>query len=237
MVMNDDDTSAAGRVLIVNHDRDGSLAMGCVLWLNGYHPECIETIAEAGRRLGTRRYALLVCRNAMPDGDGSDLIRHAWADCGVPAVAVTQTLTREQMAARVACAGLRGVLVLPAATQKTLLLAVANALGRADVGPAYPGYIQARGPQPCPDCRGTGNVTLLVHRTTCSRCGGDGTIVSELMDLPIRCVDTIPALTRFALYRAGIRTLRDLKRVPREEFRQRLGLSETQMEDLREVLQ
>ncbi len=219
------DSAAEARLLIVNHDRDMNLNAEVVLWLNGYEPETVESIAEANKRLESERYALLVCRNAMPDGAGPELMRKAWAENHIPSVAITQTLSKAQMRARVACDGLREVIVLPA-TQNTLLKAVAKALGRSDVGPAYRDYVQATAMVPCRDCRGSGSVTLLIHRKKCTTCDGTGSIVPDLVDLPIRHT-WMPGLIRFSLNRAGIKTLREASKLNSEELKRRAHLSDS----------
>jgi len=222
------DAASEGRLLIVNHDPDMNSCAECVLWLNGYEPESVETIVEAEKLLRGRRYALLVCRNAMPDGSGPELMRYAWSALGIPAVAITGTLTREQMEARVSSAGLRAVILMPA-TQKDLLIAVAGAMGRADfVGPAHRSYVQTSEPVPCPDCRGSGYVTLLINRTRCTRCDGSGSTPPDLLDMPIRQAP-LPGLARFSLYRAGVRTLRELPKLKMDEVKKRSRLSDAEL--------
>jgi len=219
---------------MVNYDRDSLQMMGCLLWLNGYDSELADGVQLAERLLGSNSYSLLVCRNAMPDGDGPSLIKYAWERFAIPAIAVTGTLTAEQMAARVVPDALRGVLVLPA-TQKQLLMAVAKALGRSDVGPHHRQYSDYAG-RTCPDCKGTGQVLLLVNRKPCVTCGGDGRIATSLVDLSLRHVNLLPPPIRFALYRRGIATVREAGRLTESELCEILNLTASAAAEVRDVI-
>ena len=233
--MNVVDAASEGRLLIANYHRETNRAMECMLWLNGYDPQCVETNTQAKSRMAAQRFGLLISRNSMPDGDAAELIQHAWARYGTLSIALTGTGTKEEMTKRVACDGLRGVLVMPF-SQKEMLQTVGQALGRKDVGPAYRDYVQASAMVACPDCRGTGQIALLVHCKPCAKCGGQGKVPPDLQDMPIRHVHTIPPLTRFALHRAGLQTLREFKKMDRSEFQKRSGLSPAQMESIGRLL-
>jgi hypothetical protein len=223
-------------LLIVDHDRSSLESMGCLLWLNGYDSELADRILLAKQLLARGAYSLLICRNAMPDGDGPSLIAYAWEQFAIPAIAITGTLTAEQMAARVIRDALRGVIVIPAATQKTLLLTVAKALGRADVGPHHRQYTDYAS-QPCPDCHGTGHVLLLVSCKACTTCGGGGRIASGTNDWPLRHLTTLPALTRYLLYRRGVRTMRQAAALTERELENALAIPSPEASDLKKALE
>jgi DNA-binding NtrC family response regulator len=164
------------RLLLVNHHDDTNRLLERLLRLNGYDVDVVGTLAEGRRKLPERRYGLLLCRNAMPDGYGPELIEFAWTRYALPAVAITGALTPEKMAARCHPDALRGVLLMPF-TRDDLLLAVAKGLGREDIaGPDKDGHYRVLPATPCPECRGAGEVALLVSRRRCSRCAGRGVI-------------------------------------------------------------
>ena len=164
------------RLLLVNHHDDTNRLLERMLRLNGYDLDAAATLADGLSRLEERRYGLLLCRNAMPDGDGPELIELAWTRFAVPAVAITGALTPEKMAARCHPEALRGVLWMPF-TRDDLLLAVAKGLGRRDfAGPDEHGHYRVVPPTPCPDCHGAGEIALLVTRRKCPRCAGNGKV-------------------------------------------------------------
>src|SRR5256885_110258 len=61
-------------LLIANHHRETNEVMECMLWLRGVDAESVETLAAAEAHLRVKQFALLICRNAMPDGVGTDFI-------------------------------------------------------------------------------------------------------------------------------------------------------------------
>jgi DNA-binding NtrC family response regulator len=166
------------RLLLVNHHDDMNRLLGRMLRLSGYDVDTAATLEEGLRKLEEQRYGLLLCRNAMPDGEGPELIEFAWTRFAVPAVAITGALTPEKMAARCHPDAIRGVLWMPF-NRDDLLLAVAKGLGRPDIaGPDEHGHYRVLPQVPCPDCRGAGEVALLVTRRPCSRCAGRGMVSS-----------------------------------------------------------
>src|SRR3954463_13105090 len=88
------------RLLLVNHHDDTNRLLERMLRLSGYDVDTAVTLEEGCRKLEEGRDALLLCRNAMPDGEGPELIEFAWTRFAVPAVAITGALTPEKMAAR-----------------------------------------------------------------------------------------------------------------------------------------
>ena len=166
------------RLLLVNYHDDTNRALRRMLQMNGYEVDTAGTLADGRRTLEERRYGLLLCRNAMPDGDGPELIAFAWTRYGLPAIAISGALTPEKMAARCHPDALRGVLWMPF-TRDDLLLAVAKGLGRPDIaGPDEHGHYHVVPPTSCPDCRGAGEIALLVTRRPCTRCNGRGVLYS-----------------------------------------------------------
>jgi hypothetical protein len=121
-------------------------------------------------------------------------------------------------------------------THKAMLDAIAAALGRSNAGPTQATYADAVRPQRCPECRGRGQIELLVRRVPCKRCGGVGEIRTDIADLPLRHVHLIPASIRFSLHRSGLRTLRELRQLKRGEIQSRTGLSDSAMEAIEKVL-
>lgn len=167
------------RLLIVNYHDDTNRVLERMLRFNGYHVDAAATLAEGRRKLEEQTYALLLCRNAMPDGRGPELIEFAWTRYKLPALAITGALTPAEMTARCQPEALRGVLYLPF-SREDLLLAVAKGLGRPDVaGPDEHGHYRIVPPTPCPDCRGAGEIALLVSRRSCPRCAGRGVVYPE----------------------------------------------------------
>jgi RecJ-like exonuclease len=117
-----------------------------------------------------------------------------------------------------------------------MLDAIAAALGRSNVGPTQASYADAVRPQRCPECRGRGQIELLVRRVPCKRCGGVGEIRTDIADLPLRHVHLIPASIRFSLHRSGLRTLREVKQLKRDEIQSRAHLSDAAMETIEKLL-
>ena len=164
------------RLLLVNYHDDTNRVLQRMLRMSGYEVDTAGTLADGRRTLAERRYGLLLCRNAMPDGDGPELIAFAWTRYALPALAISGALTPEKMAARCHPDALRGVLWMPF-TRDDLLLAVAKGLGRRDIaGPDEHGHYRVVPPTPCPDCHGAGEVALLVSRRPCARCDGRGVL-------------------------------------------------------------
>ena len=185
------------RLLLVNHHDDTNRVLERMLRLNGYHLDTAATLEEGRCKLEERRYALLLCRNAMPDGEGPELINFAWTRYALPSVAITGALTPAKMAARCHPDALRGVLWMPF-TRDDLLLAVAKGLGRPDVaGPDEDGHYRIIPPSPCPDCHGAGEIALLVTRRSCPRCAGTGVVYSAT-DVTQRVTRGISAPVRTA---------------------------------------
>jgi CheY-like chemotaxis protein len=162
------------RLLLVNCYDDMTRVLQRMLQMDGYDVDTAGTL-DAGRVLLEQRpYGLLLCRNAMPDGEGPALIEFAWSRYALPAVAITGALTPEKMAARCHPDALRGVLYMPF-TRDDLLLAVAKGLGRPDIaGPDERGHYRVIPATSCPDCHGAGQIALLVTRRPCPRCAGRG---------------------------------------------------------------
>src|SRR6185437_15430328 len=115
-------------LLIANHHRETNELIECMLWLRGFDAESVETLAAAEAHLRVKRAALLICRNAMPDGFGTDFIESAWKHFSTPGVIVTGTLMVQGMEARISPGALRGVLVIPF-TADELFSTVQRALG------------------------------------------------------------------------------------------------------------
>ena len=224
-------------LLIVNCHHDTNRIMETLLWLNGYDAESVLTIETAKARLEAAPFALLIARNGMPDGTGPELIEHAWKRYRLSSIALTGTLSKEAMAASVTTpAALKAVLLIPI-THKSLLDAVASALGRSNVGPTQSTYAEAGAKRErCPDCHGRGQIELLVRRVPCRRCNGVGEIRIDIYDVPLRHVHLIPPSIRFALHRSGLRTLRQVKQLDRREIQSRAGLSDSAMEAIEKVL-
>jgi DNA-binding response OmpR family regulator len=216
------------RVLIVNHHRDSNELMEVLLWMNGYDAESAETLTTANGLLRDHHYALLICRNAMTDGCGNELIEHAWKHFRMPGVLLTGSPTKQQMAARVTHDALHGVLVIPYAAEE--LLSTVRAICGTVQGNDGDATTRDRR---CPDCRGVGTISLLIHRTSCRRCGGSGRIACDVLDLSLRKVNLLSPRTRFALHRSGIRTLRQAARLTDAELQNVPGISATAIEVLK----
>lgn len=224
-------------ILIANCHADTNRLMETLLWLNGYETESVETNEQAKLRLSAARFALLIARNAMPDGTGAELIEHAWRRHDLPSIAMTGTLSREAMTARITVPqALKGVLKIPF-THKSLLDSIAGALGKANSGPTQSRYGEpGTRPERCPDCHGRGQIDLLVRRVPCRRCNGVGEIRIDIYDVPLRHVHLIPPSIRFALHRSGLRTLREVKQLDRDEIQSRARLSDSAMRAVEESL-
>ena len=41
----------------------------------------------------------------------------------------------------------------------------------------------------CPDCRGRGNILLLIRSVPCTKCGGKGVLPSTVLDIPVGSLD------------------------------------------------
>lgn len=108
-----DESQPRPALLIANYHRDLNRAMERILRKGGYDVDAVETLGEAREKLRANRYALLLCRNAMPDGSAPEFIPEAWAQFQTPGIAMTGTLNREEMAALIPEPALRGVLAFP----------------------------------------------------------------------------------------------------------------------------
>jgi CheY-like chemotaxis protein len=185
------------RLLLVNCHDDTTRVLQRMLQMNGYVVDTADTLEEGCRKLEERRYGLLLCRNAMPDGEGPELIEFAWTRYALPAVAITGALTPAKMAARCNPDALRGVLWMPF-SRDDQLLAVAKGLGRPDIaGPDEHGHYRVVPPTSCPDCHGTGEIALLVTRRPCARCVGRGAVYCE-SQVPTRVTRDTSAPARTA---------------------------------------
>ena len=143
-------------VLILNYHTDSNRAFIRILKSRGIVAEAAETAGRALEMAAERKYRLLLCRYANCLNEGVDLIAEFWKRFHVPGVLMTGTLTAEKAAQRILPEAYRGALIMPFRVED-LVETVRRAIARK-----------------CPDCRGKGEVVLLVSRKPCLRCGGTG---------------------------------------------------------------
>jgi CheY-like chemotaxis protein len=190
-------SSGEPRLLLANYHDDMNRMLERMLRLESYDVAVATTLEEARVLLEERTYALLLSRNAMPDGEGPELIDFAWKRYALPAVAITGALAPAKMAARCHPDALRGVLWMPFSCED-LFFAVAKGLGRPDIaGPDAMGHYRVVPPVSCPNCRGGGETALLVTRTKCPCCAGRGVVYPET-DVTMRLTQDTSAPARTA---------------------------------------
>ena len=81
--------NAPPRILVVEDHRDSRDALAKLLRFSGYGVSTASCIAEALRAAELESIDLVVCDLALPDGDGSELIRELRQRRPVAAIAVT----------------------------------------------------------------------------------------------------------------------------------------------------
>lgn len=168
-----------GPILFVNGYVDTTRMLRHLLSYAAYELDEATTIAKAKERLSARRYALMLCRYQIADGYGQEIIDYAWERHRTPSVAITGTLSKEQMASLVTQPdGLRGVLSFPFHIHEFTEM-LASALGDPYVRTVFE-------PVTCPECRGTGEILLLIKREHCLRCGGTGRLPPRLKSRPAK---------------------------------------------------
>jgi len=166
-------------LLFVNGYVDTTKMVRHLLSYTDYELDDTTTIAEAKRRLAARRYALVLCRYGIADGHGQEIIDYAWERHRTPSVAITGTLSKEQMAALVTQPdALRGVLSFPFQLEEFADM-VASAIGDSHFRTVFQ-------PITCPECRGTGEILLLIKREYCLKCGGTGKLPPRPKARPVK---------------------------------------------------
>ena len=145
-------------VLILAGDQANNAVMRVLLRRGGILADAADDFGLAHSMLQAGSYRLVICRHAMSLQLGIDLIGAIWNEFGVPGVLMTGTLTREQALKKVLPAALRGVLIMPISPAELL------------------DTVRACLEEPCPDCHGKGEITLLVHKKRCLTCNGSGRI-------------------------------------------------------------
>jgi CheY-like chemotaxis protein len=161
------------RLLVASSDRDANVVMAVVLRRHGYQVEHVETLVEAESRLSHARFDLFVCRVGMPDGSGADAILRAWQRHQIPGVAMFATARSQREVSRIPRSAMRGTLRIPFRSS-TLIDVIRDALnGPRPVAGAAAARISGDDDR-CPDCRGSGRITLLLTHAPCRTCGGTG---------------------------------------------------------------
>jgi len=64
----------------------------------------------------------------------------------------------------------------------------------------------------CPDCRGRGNILLLVRSVPCTKCGGKGILPSSVLDIPVGSLE-ISVRAKTILRQLKASTLREVVRL------------------------
>lgn len=160
-------------LLFVNGYVDTTKMVRHLLSYADYELDDATTIARAKERLSIRRYALMLCRYQIADGYGQEIIDYAWERHRTPSVAITGSLSKEQMSALVTQPdALRGVLGFPFHIHEFAGM-LASAVGDPYLRTAFE-------PVTCPECRGTGEILLLIKREHCLKCGGTGRLPPRL---------------------------------------------------------
>jgi len=178
-----DEVTAVQPLLIVNCYPDMNRFLKRVLDMAAYEADIVTTLVEGKERLAERPYSLLICRNMLGDGVGPDLIRHAWEQHRTPSLAITGVMSKEEMTALVSLPeALKGVLLVPFNIEE-FFATLARVLGHKNRSPFS---------RTCPDCQGSGEIALLIHRKACSKCGGKGTISCRQSYSPPRAVHNAP---------------------------------------------
>lgn len=166
-------------LLFVNGYVDTTKMVRHLLSYAGYELDDTTTIAEAKRRLLVHRYAVVLCRYQIADGYGPEIIDYAWERHRTPSVAITGTLSKEQMAGLVTQPdALRGVLSFPFHIHEFAEM-LASAVGDPCLRTAFE-------PVTCPECRGTGEILLLIKREPCLKCGGAGRLPPRRKSRPVQ---------------------------------------------------
>jgi CheY-like chemotaxis protein len=192
-------------LLLANYQRDSNTAMAALLWQEGYEVETAETLSDAVVQLGHQRFDLFLCRVGMPDGCGAEAIVSAWRQFQTPGVAIFGSHHSQQIVAKVPRDAMRGELFIPCGGDQ-IFEVVSAALGRPRRKTPATGNTYLEGKN-CPDCRGAGNVALLLSRGPCRTCAGKGRVPQNIRDIPLRDANGLSPTWRRALYRIGARTL------------------------------
>jgi CheY-like chemotaxis protein len=197
--------------------------MAAMLWQDGYEVETAETLSDAAIQLGHQRFDLFLCRVGMPDGCGAEAIVSAWKQFQTPGVAIFGSHHSQQIVAKVPRDAMRGELLIPCGGDQ-MFEVVSAALGtlRREKPAAGTTYL---GDKNCPDCRGSGNVELLLSRGPCRTCAGRGRAPQNIRDIPLRDAKGLSPTWRRPLYRTGARTLGEAIDLSGSDLR-RAGFSE-----------
>jgi DNA-binding NtrC family response regulator len=79
----------AVRILVVDDHVDTCRAIAIILDRQGHQVDCANSIAEATKKLNSRRFDLLISDLSLPDGDGVDLMRDVAGLVGTRGIALT----------------------------------------------------------------------------------------------------------------------------------------------------
>jgi DNA-binding response OmpR family regulator len=106
------------RILVVEHDVDGSVALTAMLRLNGFDAREARSGSAALDAIGDLRPAVLVLDLDLPDTDGCDLIRRVRRLHTPPAVVVVTAHTAAGVRRAATDAGAAAYLLKPADPQE-----------------------------------------------------------------------------------------------------------------------
>jgi DNA-directed RNA polymerase alpha subunit len=87
----------------------------------------------------------------------------------------------------------------------------------------------------CPDCRGRGNILLLIRSVPCTKCGGKGVLPSTVLDIPVGSLD-ISTRAKTVLRQLKASTLREVVRLTEREVRSHKESSELTIAEVKKAL-
>lgn len=87
----------------------------------------------------------------------------------------------------------------------------------------------------CPDCRGRGNILLLVRTVPCTKCGGKGILPSSVLDIPVGSLE-ISVRAKTILRQLKASTLREVVRLSERELRAHKEVNELSIAEVKKAL-
>ena len=87
----------------------------------------------------------------------------------------------------------------------------------------------------CPDCRGRGNILLLIRTVPCTKCGGKGILPSSILDVPVGSLD-ISQRAKTCLRQMKASTLREVVKLSERDLRASKDINEPTLIEIKKAL-